>query len=127
MALEYDTGQIYNINFKHIYYFPGATKLLMVPGKWSQDRGEDKLGREGTDLKLMGKCSICVWKKVKLQRTILHAPRCALPETSINQVQAGLIKFYSIFVEISKNHTRSTPPSSVWQKLMGRRGPCMIL
>ena len=47
----------------------------------------------------MGKLSILVCNSGKSQRNILHAPRCALPETSINHGQEGLTKFYSIFAK----------------------------
>ena len=50
----------------------------------------------------MGKHSILVWNNGKHQRSTLHAPGCDLPETSINQVQKGLTKFYSTFVEFFK-------------------------
>ena len=79
-------GQIHNITFKQVYYFPGAPKVLIRPQKWAQDRGEEKLGREGTNLKLIIKRSILMRNNGKLQRTILHSPRCALLETSTNQV-----------------------------------------
>ena len=44
---EYDTGKLHNI-IKKIYYLPGVPKLLISPQKWSQDRGEDEVRREGT-------------------------------------------------------------------------------
>ena len=74
----------------------------MSPQKWARDRGEYEVGREGTYLKVMGKRSMLVWNNGKPQRTILHDPGCALPETSINQGQEGLTKFYSTFEEIFK-------------------------
>ena len=39
LDLKDDMGQIHNLTFKQVYYFPGATKLLTSPQKWSQDRG----------------------------------------------------------------------------------------
>ena len=79
LDLEYDMGKIHDLNLKQVYYFPGAPKLLVSPQKWAQDRGEYKVGREGTYLKVMGKLSILVWNNRKLKRTIPHAPGCAFP------------------------------------------------
>ena len=96
------TVQINNLTFKQVYYFPGAPNLLISPHKWAQDRGEGKVGREGTYLKVMGKSSILVWNNGKSQRTIFHSPGCAIPETSINQGQKDLTKFYSMLTEFFK-------------------------
>ena len=76
--------------------------LLVIPQKWAQDRGEDKVGREGTYLKVVVKRSVLVWNNRKSQSIILHAPGCALPEMSINQVQEILTKLYSMFAEFFK-------------------------
>ena len=54
----------------------------------------------------MGKCYILVWNNVKSHMKILHAPGCALPETSINQGQDGLTKFYIMFAEFFKESDR---------------------
>ena len=74
-------------------------KLLVGPQKWARDRGEDEIGREGTYLKVMIKRSVLVRNNRKYQNNILHDPRCALPETSINQGQEVLTNFYNIFAE----------------------------
>ena len=58
---------------------------------------QDEVIREGTYLKVMEQQPILVWNNGKPHRIIFHAPECALPETSINQGQEGLTKFYSIF------------------------------
>ena len=42
----------------------------------------------------------------KIKSTILHAPGCALLETSINQGQEGFTKFYIIFAEFFKESDR---------------------
>ena len=76
------------------------------PSKWDQSREEDKVGSEGTYLKVMVKSSVLVWNNGKSQSTTLHYPICALPETSINQGQGGLTKFYRIFTEFSKESDR---------------------
>ena len=55
---------------------------------------------------VMGKCSVLVWNNSKSQRSILHAPGCTLPETSINENQDGLTKFYIMFAEIFKESDR---------------------
>ena len=44
LDLEDDTGKFYNLNFENFYYFPGAPKLLIVPHRWDQDRGEAEVG-----------------------------------------------------------------------------------
>ena len=55
---------------------------------------------------MTGKRSILVCNNGKLQSTIPHASICALTETSINQGQEGLTKFYSMFVENFKESYR---------------------
>ena len=40
-----------------------------------------------------------VYNNGKCRRTILRAPGCALPETSINEGKEGLTKFCSMFAE----------------------------
>ena len=77
-----------------------APKLPISPQTWAGDRGGYYIVHEGAHLKVMGKHSVLVWNNVKSQRTILHAPGCALPETPINQGQGGLTKFHSMFAEI---------------------------
>ena len=57
---------------------------------------------EGTYLNVIRKQFIREWNNKKSQRNILHAPGCALPETSINQGQEVLTKFYSMFVDFFK-------------------------
>ena len=107
-------GKIHNLTLKKVYCFPRAPNLLIRPHKWDQDRVEEKVGREGTYLKVMGKRSILVLNNGKLQRIILHAPGYALPETSINQGQEGLTKFYSMFAEFFKESDMvHTSPSVV--------------
>ena len=66
----------------------------------------------------MGKHSVLVWNSRKSQRTILNAPRCTLPETSINRSHEGLTKFYSIFVGFFKESGRvhDCPSVSTLQK-----------
>ena len=86
LDLKDDTYKIRPINLEH-FYFPRASKLLIRTNKWTCDRGEAKFGKKGTHLQVMGKYSILVWKNRTSFCTILHAPRCALPETSINQYQ----------------------------------------
>ena len=54
----------------------------------------------------MGKRYILLWNNSKSQRFILHSPRCAFPETSINQVQEGLAKLYSMSVVFFKESDR---------------------
>ena len=102
--------QIHNLTFKQVYYFPGAPTLLNVPNKWSQDRGEDNVRREGTYLKVMRKRSILVCNNRKTLRIILHDPGFTLSEISMNQGQEGLTKFfrifYSMFSKISKESDR---------------------
>ena len=66
-------------------YFPGAPKLLMSLCKWSQYIVEDKVGREGAYLKVMGKLYILLWHVGKSQIAMLYAPGFNFPETSINQ------------------------------------------
>ena len=39
LDMEDDTGKIHNNIFEQVYYFPGVPNLLIVPPKWSQDRG----------------------------------------------------------------------------------------
>ena len=106
LDLEYDTGKINNIIFKQVYYLPRAPKLLTSPQKWAYDRGEYKVGREGTYLEVMGKCSILVWNNGKSQRIIPHATGCAPLETSTNKGHEGMTKFYSMFAEIFKESDR---------------------
>ena len=60
LYLEDDTFKIHNINFKNVYYFPGAPKLFVSPKKWSRDRGGGEIVRERTYLKEMSKSSILV-------------------------------------------------------------------
>ena len=74
----------------------------MVPGQG----GGSEIVNEGTYLKLMGKRSVLVWENGKYQSTILHAPGCDLPETSINQGQYLLTKFHSMFLEFFKEPDR---------------------
>ena len=38
LYLEDYTGQIHNLNFKQVYYLPGAPKILSSPQKCAQDR-----------------------------------------------------------------------------------------
>ena len=64
-------------------------------------------GREGTYLKVIIKHSIHLWNNEKSQRIIIHAPRCALQDKSINQGQEGLTKFYSIFVGFFKESDKA--------------------
>ena len=47
-----------------------------------------------------------MWNNGKPQRTILTSPGYTLPETSINQGQEVLTKFYSILTEIFKESDR---------------------
>ena len=94
LELEDETGQIHNLTFKQIYYFPITPKLLVGPHKWSQDRGEYEFRREETYLEVMVKHSILVWDNRKSKRTIPHAPVCALPGTAINRGKEDLTKFY---------------------------------
>ena len=54
----------------------------------------------------MGKHSILVWNNGKSQRTILHATGYNLPETSINNGQESLTKFYSMFAKNFKESDR---------------------
>ena len=61
----------------------------------------------------MGKRSILVWNNEKSQRTILHAPGCALPETSIKQGHNCLTKFYSTFTDFFKESERVHALTSV--------------
>ena len=61
----------------------------------------------------MGKHYILVRNKRKSQRTIIHAPRCAFPETSINKGQLGRTKFYSTLAEIFRESYRVYACSSV--------------
>ena len=85
LDLEGDMGKIHNLNFKNVYYFSGAPKIVITPQKWSLYRGEVDIGRQGTYIKVMGKWSILVWNNGKLKRTIVSSTGCALPETFINQ------------------------------------------
>ena len=39
LELEYNTVKLHNIIFENIYYFPGATNILISPQKWPHDRG----------------------------------------------------------------------------------------
>ena len=66
-----------------------------------------KLVKEETYLKLMGKRSIFVCNNSKSKRTILHAPGCALPETSINQGREVITKLHSMFAEFFKESDRA--------------------
>ena len=50
-----------------------------------------------------------VWKISKSQRTILHAPRCNIPEMFINQGQEVLTKLYNVLREFSRNQIGSMP------------------
>ena len=65
LDLEEDTGEHYIINFEQVYYSPRAPTLLVSPQKWDQHRGEYKVRREGTYLKVMGEHSILVWNNRK--------------------------------------------------------------
>ena len=81
--MEDYTGKIHNLIFLNVYDFPGVPKLLIIPQKWARDRGEDELRKEGTCLKVTGKSSVLELENGKPQRTMIHAPGFALPETSI--------------------------------------------
>ena len=67
----------------------------------------------------MDKRLVLVHTNGKPQSTILHAPGCELPETSINQVQEGLTKFSSMFAEIFKELDRihSCPVAATLQHM----------
>ena len=99
LDLKYDTGKLNYLTFEKIYELSGAPNLLISPQKWTWGRGKDEVGREGTNLNVMGKRSILICNNRKSQRTIIHAHGCALPEISINQGQEGLTKFYSMIAE----------------------------
>ena len=71
----------------------------------------------------MVKRSIFVQNNRKSQRTILNSPGYALSETSINQVQEVLTKFYSIFAGFSRNQTGYTPSQKLIHSRIGRSGP----
>ena len=107
LELEYDTSKLHNLNFEQFYYFPGVSNLLASPHKWARYRVEDEVGREVTYLKVMLKCYILVWNNGKSQNTIFHDPVCALLETSINQGQEGLTKFYSMLAEFFRESDRA--------------------
>ena len=66
----------------------------------------------------MGKRPILVQNNGKSQRTILHAPGYALPETSTNKGQDGLTNFCSMFAEIFKEADRihACPEAATPQK-----------
>ena len=57
----------------------------------------------------MDKCFIMVCENSKPNRIILHAPGCALPETTINKGLGEMTKLYSMFTVFSRNQTRYTP------------------
>ena len=101
--MEDDAGEIHHITFHNVYYFPRSPNLLITPQTWYWDRGEDEIRHERTYLKVMGKRPVLVWENGKYQRTTLHSPGCARPETNINQCQDGLTKFHSMFAEIFKD------------------------
>ena len=84
LELEDDKGKIQNIILYIFYYFSGVLKILIIHQKWSRDRRDAELGREGTYLKVMGKRSVLMRNNCKSKRNTLQAPGCALPETSIN-------------------------------------------
>ena len=58
--MEHDTDKIHNLILKNVYYLPAAPNILIIPQKCSRDRGGDKVGREVTYLKVMGKRSVLV-------------------------------------------------------------------
>ena len=64
-----------------------------------------------------------VWNNRTSKRKILQDPGCALPETSINQSQEGLTKFYSTFADFSTNRTGSMPAHKLLRCIRGRSGP----
>ena len=66
---------------------------------------------------MMFNYSVRVCNKEKYWRIILHAPGCAIPETSINQGQYWLTKFCSMFADFSNKWTKSMPV----QKLPNRQ------
>ena len=100
--MKYDTVKLHNLNFEQVYYLPGAPKILIIPQKWAREIEEDEVGREGIYLKAMGKYSVLVWNTEKPQITILHALGCDIPETSTNQGQEGLTKFFTMVAEFFK-------------------------
>ena len=65
LYLEDNSGKLHNLTFKVLYYLPVVHKLLVIPQKWTRDRGEDKVVREGKYLKVMVKRSILVWNNSK--------------------------------------------------------------
>ena len=111
------------VNFTILYLKMSTTSMERPRSssalkKWARDRGEDEVGREGTYLKVMGKRPVLVRNNRKPKSTIFHALGCDLPETSINKVQAGLTKFYSMFAEFVKELYRvhTCPAVAIPQK-----------
>ena len=74
-------------------------KLIVIPLKCDQGRGEAGIGHERTNSKVMDKKSILVWNNRKFKRTILYDLRCTLPKKPIKQCWEGLTKFGSMFEE----------------------------
>ena len=70
----------------------------------------------------MGKCSVLVWNNGKLQRTILHNPGYAIPETPINKPQDGLTKFHSMFADFSRIQIGYMPAPKSLHHSRGRYG-----